>query len=45
MDPSARLKGVPDPRPQPFVRMLPPRVVVPGVVLALLLILLVAWVG
>ena len=37
----ARLKDVPDPRPRPFVRALPPRVVVPGALLALLLVLLV----
>jgi hypothetical protein len=36
---------VPDPRPRPFVRMLPPRVMVPVALLALVLILLAALVS
>jgi hypothetical protein len=38
---------VPEPRPLPFVRMLPPRVLVPAtaLLLAVLLIVLAAWVS
>ena len=43
----ARQKGVPEPRPLPFVRMLPPRVLVPAaaLTLAVLLVVLAAWVS
>jgi hypothetical protein len=43
----ARQKGVQEPRPLPFVRLLPPRVLVPtaALLLAVLLILLAAWVS
>jgi hypothetical protein len=38
---------VPEPRPQPFVRLLPPRVLVPtaALMLTVLLIALAAWVS
>jgi hypothetical protein len=43
----ARQKGVPEPRPLPFMRLLPPRVLVPvaALLLAVLLIVLAAWVS
>ena len=47
----ARPPGVPDPRPRPFVRTLPPRVLVPAAallaaaLLAVLLVLLLARVS